>query len=568
MKNEFPIIKAGYIFNAFSGIIDNKNYSLRLREIDINYPCRLDAMAINPAAVCYNSDMIFTPGEVVISIKKFINVKIKVVDENGGQLSISSNTKRKVLVKHAYLLMCKALNISPSLFIEVDDKDILKHCGFGSSSSTIAAVSAAMNELYGCPIKNEDLIKYLASNHGEEVSDNDTDNLKVVQCIGGGATNGLTDEGIIIIAGKSTSIAKMKYDGEVLIGVPRDFVQKDAKLLMELEEENLWKFKKTGDEYSEKIAYELLHKALPDMKNGSINELSKVVFDYRFNMGSIENCSFVYEGMIELANKLRELYEKKKCDFLALSSVGPAFFMIVNSDSQKNACIKKMEDLNMTVYISSICNSKYIVNSNKYNMNFWQKDDTGEQFRNRAPSKYITDEIDKLNVSGKKCIDIGCGGGRYSNYLVKKDGIVLAIDKYPEMFGEENNKRINFVEASMDKIPVRNDSYFLVLSIGVIHNSVTIDEYINSLKEIFRILGNGGYVLISTFTNDVITNDLTCIGDNIYNIDGRMPMVLMSKEQIEKLINDIGFKIIKVVDEHITDVGIGKRNVYTLLLQK
>ena len=568
MKSEFPIIKAGHIFNDFSGDIDNKNYNLKLKEVDIDYPCRLDAMAINPAAVCYNSDMIFTPGEVVISIKKFINIKIKVLNEDGGQLSISSNTKRKVLVKHAYLLMCKALNISPSLEIDVDDKNILKHCGFGSSSSTIAAVSAAINELYGCPIKNEDLIKYLASNHGEEVSDADEENLKVVQCIGGGATNGLTEDGVIIIAGKSTSIAQMKYDGEVLICIPTDFEQKDAKLLMELEEKNLWKFKKTGDEFSERIAYDLLHKALPDMRNGRIDELAKIVFDYRFNMGSIENCSFVYDKLPELANSLRVLYERKICEFLALSSVGPAFFVIGNSNEQKKECIKKMEELDMIVYETSICNSKYLVNSLENKKNFWQQNDTGEQFRNRAPSKYITDEIDRLDISKKKCIDIGCGGGRYSNYLNKKAGIVLAVDKYPEMFGNENNKKINFIETSMDKIPVKDESYYLVLSIGVIHNAITFDEYLNSLKEIFRITQKNGYIIISIFTNDIITSDLKCIGENIYNIDNRPPMVLMSKKQIENLINDIGFKIIKVVDEHITDVGIGKRNVYTLLLQK
>ena len=204
MKEKFPTIKAGYIFNKFKG--NKKIVFLSKKTVEIDYPCRLDAMAINPAAVCYNDSMVFTPGEVVISVKKYIHVKVKVLKENGGILKISNKTKRKVLVKHAYLLMCKALNVNPSLEITVIDKDIPKHCGFGSSSSTIASVAAAINELYNCPIDNKDLIKYLASNHGEEISDDDEDNLKVVQCIGGGATNGLTNEGIIVIAGKSTTI--------------------------------------------------------------------------------------------------------------------------------------------------------------------------------------------------------------------------------------------------------------------------------------------------------------------------------------------------------------------------
>lgn len=564
-EEKFPIIKCGHIFNKFAAKIKTP-IILNKQEVEIEYPCRLDAMAINPAAVCYNDSMIFTPGEVVISLKKFIKVKIIVKNKNGGTINISSRTKRKALVKHSYLLMCKALNIFPSLDIDVDDFDIPKHCGFGSSSSTIAAVASAINELYSCPIEDKDLIKYLASNHGEEVSDSDEENLKVVQCIGGGATNGLTEEGIIIIAGKSTTIAKMKYESEVLIGIPNNFVQKDAKTLMELEEKNLWKFRKTGEEYASKIAYNLLHKALPDMANNNIKELANVVFDYRFNMGSNENCSFVYEGLMNISNKIRKLYENNDCEFLALSSVGPAFFVLVKSIKQKKECKKLMKKLDLKIIESSICNTKYIV-SNLYNNNyFWKNEKVSNFFKTKKPSKYITDQIDSLNVSNKKCIDIGCGGGRYSKYLYKMKANVLAIDKYQEMFDHSLN--INFIQCQMDVIPVVDNSYYLALSIGAIHNAVTIEEYQNSIKEIYRILKKGGYAILSTFTNDVITSDLIKTGENMYSIKDRPPMVLLTKKQIKNFVSNVGFEIIKTIDEHITNVGSGKRNVYTILIQK
>ena len=82
--------------------------------------------------------------------------------------------------------------------------------------------------MYGCPVPNKELIKFLASNHGEEITDENEEELKLVQCIGGGATNGLTEDGIIIIAGKATSIAKLKYESDVLIGIPKDFKTKNA----------------------------------------------------------------------------------------------------------------------------------------------------------------------------------------------------------------------------------------------------------------------------------------------------------------------------------------------------
>ena len=120
----------------------------------------------------------------------------------------------------------------------------------------------------------------------------------------------------------------------------------------------------------------------------------------------------------------------------------------------------------------------------------------------------------------------------------------------------------------MTNIPVIDNSYYLALSIGVIHNSVTEDEYVNSFKEIYRILAKGGYGLISMFTNDVISSDLIKTGNNTYEIIDRPPMVLFSKEKINKILSDIGFKLIKIVDEHITDVGSGERYVYSILIQK
>lgn len=561
---KFPKYRYDYIFNEYCGKEINESKLLK-NGLIVKYPCRLDAMAINPAAVCYNDSMVFTPGEVVISTKKYIIVTIKRI-ESKNELIISKNTKRKVLVKHAFQLIKSVLKFNESFYIDVNDDGIPKHCGFGSSSSTIAAVACALNELYGCPITNDDLIKYLASNHGEEISDDDEDNLKMVQCIGGGATNGLVKSGIIIIAGKATAIAKMDYEGKIIIGVPKDFELKDANYLMEKEEENLYKFKKTGELYSEKIAYNLLHKALPDMINGSIKELADIVFDYRFNMGSIDNCSFVYPNMINQAKQIRKLYEKNKCEFLALSSVGPAYFAIVKNDKQLDECTRVFNDLNMNIMVTEVNNETYIVSDIEDNA-FWNKVETRNQFQNRSVSKYITDEIDELD-SNLKVIDIGCGGGRYSKYAKQRGMFVVAVDKYSNMATSLSEDNISFIQGCIDNLPIQDNMFDVVLSIGVIHNAVTLEEYEKAISEMYRILKRNGQIIFSVFTNDVITDDLTFVGNSRYEINERQPMILLSKEEINSLFNKYGFKIIKSVDEHITDVGSGKRNVYTLLLKK
>ena len=77
MIDRFPTFKAGHIFNKYPHIID-ENLKLKYDKINLEYPCRMDAMAINPAAVCYNDNLIFTPGEVVVSL----NRKIKCILRN------------------------------------------------------------------------------------------------------------------------------------------------------------------------------------------------------------------------------------------------------------------------------------------------------------------------------------------------------------------------------------------------------------------------------------------------------------------------------------------------------
>ena len=365
--NEFPIYNCSKIFNRFDGKLNKIDLKKIARELKVFYPCRLDAMAINPAAVADNdNNMKFSPGEVVISINIGIFITVKLLDVDGGRIEISKRTKRKVLVKHAYYLMCDALGMLPSLNIDVDDDMIIKHCGFGSSSSTIAGVCVAINEMFGKPISNKDLIKYCAANHGEEVTDSDDNNLKAVQCIGGGATNGLTKEGILIISGQATVIAKMKYKATVLIAVPNKFQVRNADEMMRLEEKNLYKFKRTGDKFKNTIAYKLVHNALPDMANGSIKGLADLVFDYRFYMGSNQNCSFVFPPLKKLNEDLKCLYEHQYCNFLALSSVGPAFFCLVTNKRDKDFCKQYFLNLDMNVQETTVRNNYYKVMEKTY----------------------------------------------------------------------------------------------------------------------------------------------------------------------------------------------------------
>lgn len=94
------------------------------------------------------------------------------------------------------------------------------------------------------------------------------------------------------------------------------------------------------------------------MKIGNLREASKLIFDYRFDYGSIDNCSFVLPRLNEIASCVRVLFEDSLADVLALSSVGPAFFAITKHSDE---CEKVFVENDMTVRKVKINNTGYTV---------------------------------------------------------------------------------------------------------------------------------------------------------------------------------------------------------------
>ena len=109
------------------------------------------------------------------------------------------------------------------------------------------------------------------------------------------------------------------------------------------------------------MAYDFLHKIIPDLYNGNISSLAQMCYEYRFNMRVIKNYSFVYPEIQAITYKLRELYDNKHCLLLSASSTGPAFFALVNNQKDKNACLKKMRELDMVTIEASVYNQTYKV---------------------------------------------------------------------------------------------------------------------------------------------------------------------------------------------------------------
>ena len=255
--------------------------------------------------------------------------------------------------------MKKTLGFRNGLSIEVKNQNEIKHAGLGSSSRLISAIAAAINELYGNPISKDKLVRFLAQNHGEETPD--PNKISPVQCMGGSASAGLIQGGLKIITGDSQVIKaiNIEEDYKLVIAIPRDYVAPSADKALQKELQSMNNFIKTGKKYGPIIAYRLVHEALPALNKKDLSPLGDLIYDYRFRMGSIRNCSFLYPKLVSLSKKIA-IIKNKNTPILALSSVGPSFFALTKNPEK---CAEIFEENKMQTLICNVENEGYSLRS-------------------------------------------------------------------------------------------------------------------------------------------------------------------------------------------------------------
>lgn len=570
MVKPFEKFKVWTVRNKLNLSVNNLH--ILFDEIKIKFPSRLNTIAINPSKIAFDNDGIYTPWEIVFSIKKYLNVYIKKI--NWNKVEISNNSKRKNLILHSFLLMKNVLNFKDNLYISVDNNDEIRHSWLWSSSKLISAVACWINELYWNPIPSKELIKYLAQNHWEEI-DWTSNYLKPVQCIWWSAASWLCDSWLIILAWESEIIWKMDIDSsyDVIIWIPKDFKDIDSKFAFEEEIKNLDKFKNCWIKFWKEIAYNILHKLIPALYNNRIDIIWDIVFDYRFNKWSIENCSFIYPKLINLSLKLKFLKTSWLVDVISISSVWPTFFAI----TKKSKIVEKVFNENwFNIIKTKIENSKYeieeIVSNNK---KLWDNKKLIFEFKNKLPSKYVLDKI-RIFETKSKILDLGCWWWRYSEILVKAGHFTYCIDISQEMIKSTKNRLIwfdkklyNISKWNIINLKFWNNFFDWILCIWVLHQTLTNKDFTKGLLEINRILVIWWKCIIEIFTSDYIDNSIKNISWNLYIANNWLLMQLLYRDKIFEIIKNIWFEIDeKSIIQEIKNIWYWNRSILKFIIKK
>ena len=141
-----------------------------------------------------------------------------------------------------------------------------------------------------------------------------------------------------------------------------------------------------------------------------------------------------------------------------------------------------------------------------------------------------------------KILDAGCGNGRYMRKLKDRGyGEVYGIDLFNTLEGFEDR----YVCASIDAIPFPDGHFSMVYSNSVIFY---LDDPAKALKEYFRVLKKGGYVIItchtkySLFTLDRILKR-KFKPELVKHLEG---VRFYSSVAYKKMMQEIGFGVIEI----------------------
>lgn len=328
--DDFQSFTVGTVANPYGGPLRPPIAENRLSVA--TYPSRLNLMAVDPSRIAVACGRVYQAGEICLAIDNPLRVSIQRSDE-----TLIEGTSRTGIVRHVLKIFNAAIRSEANYFIEVEGRD-MPHFGLGSSSRLSACVAMALNRFWGMPLDPWYLVRYLAANHGEETRAN-SDLLVPVQCIGGGGIAGLVDHPFYILSGDATLVGQYPVDERyrVVLAYPEQSSSRDAAVMMEREAKDLLRFYTIGQANGRDIAYRVFHQLLPAAVKGNWRTVGEVLDWYRYDLGSVEACSFSHERFLNLAGLVRQLRIDGLADMAGPSSVGPACYLLTKQPSE---CIK------------------------------------------------------------------------------------------------------------------------------------------------------------------------------------------------------------------------------------
>jgi ubiquinone/menaquinone biosynthesis C-methylase UbiE len=174
------------------------------------------------------------------------------------------------------------------------------------------------------------------------------------------------------------------------------------------------------------------------------------------------------------------------------------------------------------------------------------KNEKEKMLRIEPVVEVFADMVEKEGFN--RVADIGCGLGRHSLYLARRNFRVYGCDiSEAILLHAEKNALINeldiqFVQADYQDLPFYHEIFGGALVVDTIHHD-PLENIVKALKEIHRVLEPGGLICLNPpSVRDELFGGERRLGDKLFVLH-RVPHYFFESEEIVMLLSKLNFVI-------------------------
>lgn len=213
----------------------------------------------------------------------------------------------------------------------------------------------------------------------------------------------------------------------------------------------------------------------------------------------------------------------------------------------------------------------------------WELPEVVERFAVRDPDHRLRELVEEYTDPRKvRVLDAGCAGGRNTLFLAERDFDVHAVDGSKAMVKETRRRLVSVLGeaeaarrirvALMDDLPYEDGAFHLLLSLGLLHNARSWEEWRRSARETTRVLRPGGRMLVAQFTprTDLTGEGVRPVPGEPHLYDGfpRGVAVLLEPEELDREMAAFGLRPRTPTERGETETEKGRRVSANALYRK
>lgn len=215
---------------------------------------------------------------------------------------------------------------------------------------------------------------------------------------------------------------------------------------------------------------------------------------------------------------------------------------------------------------------------------FWERPEVVARFAAREPDRRLLGLLPAYDdPAATRVLDLGCAGGRNAVPLAERGFDVHALDASAAMVRETQRRLAPILgeAAARERVHVgrmddltrfADDSFDLVVALGVLHAAGSWEEWRRAFGEVVRVLKHGGRLLIAHFSPDT---DPT--GEGVRPLPGSPhlyqglhggPGTLLTVEELDAQATELGLSLETATTTGETRTDSGRRVSVNALYRK